>query len=928
MLRTPRFSRKVTTQAVLLALALPMAGVVQAATTVQGEVKNANGQPLSGVQVEVVGTSRSVFTDQDGRFVLRQVEDGTVTLRFQYLGLPSVERAVQVTGANTEELDVVLTARVESIERIQVTGQREAQNRALNAYRASDAIASFVESDDMGQFVDQNVAESLQRIVGASISRDQGEGRFVSVRGVDAGLSTVTVNGMRIGTPEDGSRAVPLDVIPTGSVEGISVVKAPTPNMPGDAIGGSVDVRSASPFDREGRSIRYRAEASYNELSGETSPKLQFNFSDVLNDNFGVSFGVNFLDRKLESDNIEAEYDMVDFGDGEVFSIIEAQERKYYVNRERLGTNLNLEYRPDSNTKFFANTVYSEFKDAETRQRSIYIFEDGDLTSFDGEQGAVADMPEDSFRRRIRFRTKEQDTLAFSAGGEHMFETWDLSYRAGISTTKERVLDENEGRYEYDQGNLDATYRIGSGIPSFEILRNGTADTTHRDNANYVLDRAVLEPKLIDDNEYSVGFDATYPYAFNNQSLTLQAGVDLRWKDKDVDVNEIELRSVPDARLDALTITAPSYGLGNLGQGISYSRYVDFFTANRSEFNLRPRDEQEAIELLLAEDFVADEDVFSGYLMGTWDLDRTRVIAGARVERTKYSATGNQLDFLGDGSLQVTDRSVSSDYTNVLPGIHVAYDLSPDMVLRGAWTNTIARPSFSDISPRASVDREDNEVELGNPDLKPYEAMNFDLVFDWYYNQGSVLSVGAFYKDIDNYVVELTSNDVPEFDGFDVTRPTNSTKASIAGMEFNLQHSFTSENLQGFLVGANLTALDTDLELFERQGESFALPDAAELSGNLYVGYERERFGTRVSLSHRDKMLTEVGDDTRYDIYVSKHTQLDWTASYNINRHFQLVFEVTNITDEPLELYQGTSNYTLQFEEYGRTFAIGFKGQF
>lgn len=923
-----RFSRKVTTQAVLLALALPMAGVVQAATTVQGEVKNANGQPLSGVQVEVLGTSRTVFTDQDGRFVLRQVEDGNVTLRFQYLGLPSVEQSVEVAGENTELLAVVLAPAAANIERIQVTGQREAQNRALNAYRASDAVANFIEADDMGQFVDQNVAESLQRIPGASISRDQGEGRFVSVRGIDAGLSTVTVNGMRIGTPESGSRAVPLDVIPTGSVEGISVVKAPTPNMPGDAIGGAVDVRSASPFDRDGRSVRYRAEASYNELSGETSPKLQFNFSDVLNDNFGVSFGVNFLDRKLESDNIEAEYDMVDFGDDEVFSVIEAQQRKYFVNRERLGTNLNLEYRPDENTKFFANTVYSVFKDAETRQRSIFVFEDGELTAFDGEQGVLSEMPEDAFRRRIRFRTKEQDTLAFTAGGEHRFETWDLSYRAGVSTTKERVLDENEGRYEFDQGDLDATYRIGSGIPTFSILKDGVADISHLDNANYVLDRAVLEPKIIDDNEYNAGFDATFPYALNNQALTLQAGVDLRWKNKDVDVNEIELRRVPDARLDALTIGAPSYGLGNLGQGISSGRYIDFFNANRGDFNLRPQDEQEAIELQIAEDFVADEDVASGYLMATWDLDRTRVIAGARVERTRYSATGNQLEFLEDGSLQVSERSVSSDYTNFLPGLHVAYDLAPDMVLRGAWTNTIARPSFSDISPRASVDREDNEVDLGNPDLKPYEAMNFDLVYDWYYNEGSVFSVGAFYKDIDNYIVELTSNNVPEFAGFDVTRPTNSTKASVAGMELNLQHSFMADNLQGLLVGANLTVLDTDLELFERAGESFALPDAAEFSGNLYVGYERERFGTRVSLSHRDKMLTEVGDDTRYDIYVAKHTQLDWTASYNINRNLQLVFEVTNITDEPLELYQGTPNYTLQFEEYGRTFAIGFKGQF
>lgn len=416
---------------------------------------------------------------------------------------------------------------------------------------------------------------------------------------------------MRIGTPEGGSRAVPLDVIPAASVDGISVVKAPTSDMPGDAIGGAVDIRSASPFDYAGPRIRYRAESSYNELSGESSPKVEFSFVDVFQDTVGVTVGMNYLDRTLESDNIEAEYDEVDFGAGETFTMIETQQRKYYVNRERLGANLNLEYRPDSATRFFANTVYSEFTDAETRQRSIFVFEDGTLSDFDGSQATITDMPEDSFRRRVRFRTKEQDTLAFSAGGEHDFDSWTLDYRAGLSTTQERVADENEGRYEYDGGSLDATYSIGGGVPGFAITRNGVADQSHLDNSNYALDRAVLEPKAIDDDEYQAGFDIELPAAFGQYQLTLKVGMDLRWKDKDVDTNEIELRDVPDARLDTLSSSSPDYGLGYLGNGISSSRYIAFFNRNRSDFDIRPQDETEALELQIAEDFVAEEDITS-----------------------------------------------------------------------------------------------------------------------------------------------------------------------------------------------------------------------------------------------------------------------------------------------------------------------------
>ncbi|MAN52879.1 MULTISPECIES: TonB-dependent receptor plug domain-containing protein [unclassified Marinimicrobium] len=213
--------------------------------------------------------------------------------------------AIAVTALSAGSTSFVQAQQPVLQEELIVTGQREARNEAIDLYRDSDSITNFIASDAMGQFVDQNVAESLQRLPGVSISRDQGEGRFVSVRGVSAGLSSVSINGMRIGTPEDGSRAVPLDVIPTGSVELIEITKVPTPDMPGDAIGGAVNVKSGSAFDYDGDTFRYRAEGSYNELSEKTSPKLQANYTDVVNafggsENFGISLGANFLDREFQ----------------------------------------------------------------------------------------------------------------------------------------------------------------------------------------------------------------------------------------------------------------------------------------------------------------------------------------------------------------------------------------------------------------------------------------------------------------------------------------------------------------------------------------------------------------------------------------------------------------------------------------------------
>ncbi len=821
------------------------------------------------------------------------------------------------------------------MEEILVFGQRAAQNKALDEYRRANSITNYIAADDMGQFVDQNVAESLQRLPGISITRDQGEGRFVSVRGIDAGLSTVTINGVRIGTPEDGSRAVPLDVIPTGSVDLLEVTKVPTPDMPGDAIGGAVNVRSASAFDRDERQVSYRVQGTYNELSGETSPKGQLDFSDVFSafggtENLGVTFGVNYTERSMESDNIEPLYDFMDFNGEDVFTLLEVNERKYALTRERIGMNLNLEYQANDQTRLYANTVYSEFTDAESRQRNVFVFEDGTITSYDGTNVTYADLPEDSFRRRIRFRTKEQDTLAFNVGAEHALRAWTLDYNVGISTTKERVLDEKEGRFEKTGNELDANVVIGQGIARYTFLENGSPAVGYLDNAIYEIDRVVIEPILVDDDEVNFQLNMEVPYAFGMESLTLKAGLDGRYKDKTTDISEIEERITPDVMLSQFTSAAPSYGLGNLGQGIDARGFMNYYNQNRNQFAVRPQDRDETLVLNTVNDFDAEEDVTAAYLMGTWALDRLQIIAGARVERTSYSADGNQLVFDENENLSVNARSVSSDYSNLLPGLHLRYEPLDNLVVRAAWSNTIARPNFNDISPRSQINRESLEIDMGNPDLDPYESSNLDLLADWYYGESGVISAGVFYKDIDDYIVEFTTRNSTAFNGYDVTMPINGTKASVTGVEFNAQQGLDVINAQlsGLLVGLNLTVLDTELNVAERANENFMLPQAAERSANAYIGFENERLSTRLSITHRDEYLEEIGDDTRFDIYVAPHTQVDLTAAYRISDQFEVIAELTNLTDEPLELYQGSKAYTFQFEEYGPTFALGLKGRF
>lgn len=916
--------------------AIPMMVQAQTAGTVQGRVLNATTQGnLEGVQVRVVGSRTQTVTDSAGRYVLSGVGPGPVTLEFNYLGYQPVTQQVTVVAGQSVNLDATLGSEVTVLDDLRVTTLQQSQSAALNAYRNSDSITNIVASDDIGQFVDQNVAESLQRLPGVSISRDQGEGRFVTIRGFASEFSNVQINGMRIGTPEAG-RSVALDVIPNGSVERLEVTKVQTPDMPGDAIGGLVEITSASAFDREGRTIRYRAEASYNELEDRTSPKFELGFSDVFdafggNDTLGVSIGANFLDRRLGSDNIEVDYDFLEDAvtAEDVFVPVNINLRKYDITRERIGANLNLDYRPEFGQQYYLKVLYSEFNDAETRQRTVFALDDGDLTA-NGNDLEYA-LPADAFRRSIRFRTKNQDTLALAVGGKNIFDLWTVDYQVGHSLTKERVLDEVEGRFEFTGNDLTARLNTSTPIPSLAIFDGMTPDTAYLRNENYEFERIVLAPILVDDTDTNASLNFERRLSLGMNPLTVKFGLDTRIKDKDVNAGESELRVGPDLNLGQFTRSPRGYGLGLLGDGISSSAFVDFYNANADQFSERPRDVAENVILNAVDDFVADETVNAAYVMGTMDFDRLRLIAGVRVEQTDFEATGNVLTFDANGDFQpVTQRSVSRDYTSVLPGLHARYELSDNMVLRGAVTTSIARPDFDDISPRQEVNLEDMEIETGNPDLDPYEAVNFDILFDWYLPSASVLSVGLFRKDIDNFIADFTSTNDAAFPGFEVTKPVNSTRAEVTGFEFNVQQSLDAFNfpLKGVLVGANLTLLDGEFESLERPGETLPLPQAAEQIMNLYVGYEQGRFSGRLSLTQRDEFLDDIGGDRLFDIYVAEHTHVDFIASYRFSKAIEAVVEVANITDEPLELFQGDASNTLQFEEYGRTVSVGLRGRF
>ena len=813
-----------------------------------------------------------------------------------------------------------MTAAAVELDRVEVRAQREAQVRAVDLKRSADAIQDVVSSDALGDYPDMNVAESLQRLPGVSVTRDQGEGRFVVVRGLDAALNNVSIDGIAVGTPEDSSRAAPLDVIPSDSTERLRVVKSATPDMPGDAIGGSVIVESASAFDRDGRSLRGKVEASHQELSGNTSPKAAFNYSEVFNDTFGIALGINHQQREFESDNTEVEYDSFDGGADGDLAAIDIQHRKYTIERERTGANLNLDWRPDADNRYFLRTLYSQFNDAETRHRTIFGFGDGEISALGDGRYQVDELPADAIAKRLRYRTKEEDTIATSFGGEHTLSSAVVDYKLGWTKTRERVLDEIEARFEYDADDLSATIDQRSALPGYRIDGDGWKELS-----NYAFDRMVVAPTIVDDKEHSAQFNVR----FDAENASYKFGLLGRWRERSADVNEAELRRGPDVDLTSWAGARLDHRHGDLGQWLDSGRMNSWWAANRDKVSARPQDVAENTALNLEEDYRASEDILSAYAMGTWDIGNLRLIGGVRVENTQFAADGNNVDIDQDGVAQVSGRRVANSYTSVLPGLHARYDTDGGWVLRGSANKTVARPSFGDISPRLGMNRDDEEVRVGNPQLDPYESTNLDLSFERYIGDAGLLSLGVFNKSIDGYIVETVTDNHPDFPGFEVTTSINGDKATVFGAELNWQQQldWLPGAWSGLLVGASATWLDTEFDagMADRAGEKFMLPRASRQVYSGHIGYEYGPLSTRLAAVHRSEYLDSIGDSRDYDVYVAPHTQMDFSLDIKLGQRVSLYLEASNLLDEPLELYQGNSSRTLQLEEYGRTYAIGVK---
>ncbi|WP_231591856.1 TonB-dependent receptor [Cellvibrio sp. pealriver] len=910
-------ANKIAVKKTMLAIAIAgMAAHAVADGRIEGQIKTTEkGIALQGAKIRIQELNREVVSQRDGRFVFLDVKAGNYTLVTSYIGADNIERKIVVQDQKTTRENFNLIGVSGLVENVIVIGQAAGINKSLNKQRSADNIITAVSADSIGQFPDTNVSESLQRLPGLSIERDQGEGRYVRVRGMSPDFNAVTINGVGVPGPDADRRAVALDVIPSDLLENLTVTKSVTPDMDANSLGGSIDVQSLSAFDRDGFFYQFTAEGSFDENTEQTSPKLaatasnQFSIGNGEN-NLGVALGVSSFKREFGSDNVETGGSW-DFEDGEA-RLEELEQRDYRITRERSGVTLNLDYKASDSTDLYWRNLYSEYTDSEIRLANVIEFEDAVA---EGETGSA------EVQRELKDRVETQKILSTSLGGQTRLDKWTVDYRAAYSKSSE----------DEPQNIAGAVFKIDDDVIAdevFDLSLSGTkkihltAPAEYYQSASYKLDEVELGATNTNDESTSVNVDFTRELEWGNNPAQIKFGAKHteREKDNDVDIWASE-DFIGETSLSNFAGSDVDYTLGQFGSQIN----AKSVKAALGEI------EDDEVESNIG-DYAVTEDTSAAYIMGRVDINDWRILTGVRYENTDFTAQGFSYNSEDD---EISSQSFSNSDDYFLPALHIRYSIDDKTQIRAAWTNSVVRPGFAQLSPGRLIEEDDGDIEaeFGNPYLKSLESSNIDVGIEHYPGVASVLSAFVFYKDIDNFAYQTDLGGTAGYEEFDKAFTfVNGNSAELLGIELAASKQFTQlpAPWDGLLIGGNATFVDSTAEIGGYDdGEFIArdipLPSQSDTSANFMIGYESEKISMRLSANYKSNYLLEVLEpmEADYDAYVDDQMQLDFSLRYYLTDSIKLHFEALNLTDEIYYSYVKSPGYNAQYESYGATYKLG-----
>jgi TonB-dependent receptor len=924
--------------AALICFTLLLVGGTAAAATkdgiIRGHVTDTKSVALSGVVVVLRPGDLTFVTDRQGFFVATALDPGTYTVEIVAIGFTTVTQEVQVKAGVETNIEAKLQPATRIAETVTVTATRiHGELDALNERATAPDILNVIPLELIQSLPNANVADAAGRLPSVSLERDQGEGKYVQVRGLEPRFTSLQVNGNVMPSSDFNSRQAKLDAVPSDLVDEIELHKTASADLDGDMIGGSVNLLSKTAGELPYFTVKVMG--GYNSMQDARNKPYEANA--MYTQRFGKEKALGLVVSGSYDHNTKGIWDneptaeTVELPDGSKTNVFTTlYPRDYLFDRTRWGMNAGLDYRLGTTGSLYLRGFYSNFAN--------------DVVKYETKISAGDFITPTLTEANGKYKTKTVDERAnetnwnLSFGGAHtLAEKAFLDYNVAYSSAPNT---QHNDKYDED-GPKKIAFQVNNNqnFPSLTPL-NLTFDPY--DPSRWEVADAEYDNEKTTARDAVARLNVGFPY----ESGTFKVGAKYRDEKKTSKLNDTYWTATGDP---ALTIDQAlnhfkdaHFYFGHYTEGPN----LDIATANKF-FHDHPEAFEEDFNSEHtnndAEHFAASEKIAALYAMNTNTFGQLEIAEGVRVERTKAHYDGFQLTFDVDGNwVSTAPVSGGSTYTNVLPSVSLKYAMGPHTNLRAVYAWGISRPEFVLLVPTFDIGYNGNipVITKGNPSLKPTKATSYDVLFEHFFGSVGLVSAGVFYKDLTDPIYPGSGTIIHGgiYDGYQQVQPINGPKANVYGFEVAYQQHLSS--LPGLLSG-----LGIDLNYSYTKSKATFDPTTgrtgtAELQrtvpniANVGLTYDKGGFSFRVAAQYNDAYIFLYGyfdgnegglHGPLGDTYAYPHTEIDAQASYTFKNGLEIILSGQNLNNEVFGFYNGSPHWNIQREFYDRTYSLGFK---
>lgn len=863
-----------------------------------------------------------------------------------------------------------------STDTVVVQGYRDSLDRAEVRKRSYDGLVEVMSADAAGKLPDANIADALDRLPSVYRIADQGEGRYLSLRGISEVLDKVTLNGVTIAASDtDGrsGRAAPLDVLSASAVSDVEIHSVITPDRDSSAIGGLIDVRTPTAHDFQSRAAYLTAELGMVDSSeGRDIHAVRGAYSDTFGPDkaFGIYVGGEHWVREYLSsfyDNAE----VVQSSSGIA---------GYYPDRILLGASSGrrerasftaaLDWRGVNDDALWLRVFGADYNDEELRPE-LLLYRRGALSAPDEDRLSWRGV---RVRTETRQELQERPVRQYVVGGRwHLVRDWTLEVAINRTTAEE--LNPFLNYYE-TLGDIDPLTAESPDMGRF-VLVDGRARPDGdliAPNGASIFDggfqnlfrvrriksevREAIGTQQIDLGHRTSLWETPLSLRFGAKHLTRLKSVD----DSDNRYNFTGAANLADHALSTSVAALEWGGAYPMLRGLDY-RFGDP-GGLEALFAQRPDlfafDAASSRANSVEDDYRIRETIWSAYAMGSLDLSSAfRLTVGARVENTNVRASANAFVasvYAMDGNLpsalpfapnDILPTQGERSYTNLSPAVLVKWDDGADWVFRASWTNTFARPDYVDLAPistlsvSTSVDPATGvpvlaaSNKIGNPGLRPIESQNWDASVQYYLpDKTGWVSIAGFHKSLEGLLFATTTDKADivfggaQFDSYTETTMNNVGRGHVSGLELSARYDFLNAPgpLDGFGLLANVTLIDSSV-LSPQLVSGRPLVNQADLIYSAQLYYEADRFQVRLAYDHQgraarsDQWLAATSRN-----YRAPMSRLDLKIVLDLSDAWRATLSGSNLTNTPFRNERSTYPAIVGtgpgYETYGREYRL------